>query len=493
MIEQSPSGWLARIFSLDLRSLAALRIGLGLFTTGEILHRMVDVRDFYTDEGVLPRSAITGEFANYWALSLNMVSGAIWWQVLLFLICAVAGLALAAGYRTWTANLVCWILVLSVHNRNDVNVDGCDMVHRLLLFWSLFLPLGALWSVDAFRRGATVLPRPWIFNPASAALTLQMASIFFFAALIKTGAPWRKDFTAVWYVLNWEVFVTPAGMWLRQFHDLLRALTIGTMIVEGVFPLLLLVPWAPLRVFALLSFISLHVGFVVTMKLFMFASIMIIGWLSLMPGWFWNKLGVGCEWTEAWRARFGQLSAWLPASGWPGFSPLERWPVAWQRFVLFCLIYVFCWNVRGVLPSVIRVFPAAINPFALILRLDQHWLMFAPTPISENGWFVVPGRLASGRFVDVYRDGEPLSWARPNRIADHYLNRRWRIYLWGITRVDRPAYRKYYASYLCRQWEARHDEVLEGFDIVLMHEKTNADYTVSPPVRLMLFEGAKCH
>ena len=119
--------------------------------------------------------------------------------------------------------------------------------------------------------------------------------------------------------------------------------------------------------------------------------------------------------------------------------------------------------------------------------------MFAPTPISEDGWYVVPGRLASGRVVDVYRDGVPLSWERPPRIADHYINRRWRIYLWGITRVDRPAYRKYYAAYLCRQWEERHEQVLESFDIVLMHQKTNADYTVSAPERLILFEGAKCH
>ena len=358
MIEASPSGWLPRILSLDLRSLAMFRIGLGLFTTGEILHRMVDIRAFYTDEGVLPRSAVAGEFAHYWALSLNMVSGAIWWQVLLFLVLALAGLALAAGYRTWIANLVCWMLVLSIHNRNDVNVDGCDMVHRLLLFWCLFQPLGAIWSVDAFRRAERVATRPWVFNPASAALNIQMVSIFFFAALIKTGAPWRKDFTAVWYVLNWEVFVTPVGLWLRQFHDLLRALTVGTMIVEGIFPLLLLVPSAPLRVFVVLSFIGLHLGFVVAMKLFMFASIMILGWLSLMPGWFWNKLGVGCEWNEAWQARFGRLSAWLPAAGSPGFSPLARWPAAWQRFALVCLIYVCCWNVRSVWPAFIKVFPS---------------------------------------------------------------------------------------------------------------------------------------
>ncbi len=235
MIKESPAGWLPRVLSLDLRSLAAFRIGLGLFTTGEILHRMVDIPALDTDGGILPRSAVTGEFANHWFLSLNMVSDALWWQILLFLLCALAGLALAIGYRTWTATLVCWLVVVSVHNRNDVVVDGCDMMHRLLLFWSLFQPLGTLWSVDAFRRGSVLPSRPWVYNAASAALTVQMASVYFFAALLKTGDAWRKDFTAVWFALNWEVFATPVGLWLRQFHDLLRAFTVSTLIIEGFF------------------------------------------------------------------------------------------------------------------------------------------------------------------------------------------------------------------------------------------------------------------
>ena len=231
-------------------------------------------------------------------------------------------------------------------------------------------------------------------------------------------------------------------------------------------------------------------GFVIVMKLFMFATIMILGWVSLMPGLFWNRLGISGESGDAWQRRLGRLSAWLPESG-SRLPVLERWPLAAQRFAFFCLLFVCCWNIRGVLPSFIRVFPAKVNAFALTLRIDQHFAMFAPTPVSEDGWYVVPGRLVNGRSVDVYRDGAPLSWERPKLISDHYINRRWRIYLWGITRTDRAAYRKYYAAYLCRQWDILHEELLEGFDIILMHEQSKPDYTVTQPKPLMLLEGYK--
>ena len=492
-------GWLERVLSLDRRSLVWFRIALGLFTTADVLHRLLDFRALYSDFGALPRSAVTGEYANRWHLSLHVASDAIWWELLLFAVCALAGLAMAIGYRTWISTLVAWVLVVSLQNRNEAAMDGGDMVQRLLLFWALFLPLGAMWSVDAVRGGAgAAITRARVFSPGSVALNIQMASIFFFAALLKTGDSWRKDFNAVWYVLNWDVYTTSIGVWLRQFHDLLRGFTIGTMILEGIFPLLLFVPWAPVRVFAILSLVSLHVGFVVVMKLFMFASVMILGWMSLMPAWFWEKLGVGFELREAWQTRLRWLSARLPggaaAEGDSGsWSALERFPRAANWFATLCLIYVCCWNIRGVYPPFQRVFPQSANAFAFSLRLDQYWIMFAPTPVREDGWFVAPGRLADGQIVDVFRDGAPVSWERPPLVADTYINRRWRRFLWTVTRADAPGYRRYYASYLCRQWDSRHDEILESFDLVLMHEEAKPDYTVTPPDRMILLQGYKCH
>ena len=483
-----PPRW-GSVLSLDLRSLAFFRIGLGLFTAGDVLHRASDLRSLYSDAGVLPRSALLGEFTNHWLWSVHLISDALWWQLLLVTVCTLAGLALAIGFRTWTATLVCWVLAVSMQNRNETALDGGDMVQRVLLFWSLFLPLGAIWSVDAVRRGSAAV-RPWILTAGSAALTVQMASIFFFAAVLKTGDPWRKTFDAVWFVLHWEVYTTQIGLWIRDFPAAMRVFTIGTMVLEGVFPLLLFVPWAPLRVFAVISLIGLHAGFVVVMKLFMFASIMALGWFSLLPGWLWDRLGVPLEMNAAWQSRFDALSARLPAGA--GWNPQLRWPRNLNRLAAVCLIYVTCWNIRTVWPVFRSVFPSVLNPIGYTLRIDQYWIMFAPAPVREGGWFVVPGRLADGRIVDVFRNGEPVSWNKPDSVAVTYINRRWRRYLWTVTRTDSAAYRKYFGAYLCREWARSHSEVLQDLDIVLMYEVANLDHTVTPAAKMVLWKDHKC-
>ncbi len=479
-----------QVLSLDLRSLALFRVGLGIYTAVDVLLRLGDLRAFYTDFGVLPRAAVAGEFANYWHISLHMASDAMWWQALLVCLCGAAGLALAVGYRTWTATLICWALSVSIQNRNDPVLDGGDMVHRLLLFWAMFLPLGRIWSVDAIRAGTQAVERAYHFGLGSIALTIQMASIFLIAAKVKSGPQWRKDFSAVWIVLNWDIYTTAIGIWIRQFPGLTRVFTVGAVAVEAVGPLLLFVPWAPARVFALLCMIGLHASFVVVMKLLGFASIMILGWFSLMPGWFWEKLGVPVEMNERWRRWFARLSDILP--GGAGWAPLERWPRAMAMICALCLFYVCCWNVRAVFPRFKAVFPHDVDALGYTLRIDQFFFMFAPSPVHEDGWYVVPGRLTDGRWVDAFRGG-PLTWDRPASVADSYINRRWRRYLWTVTEAKSAAHRKYFAAYICREWDRRHEEVLQGFDVILMMETANSDYTVTPPKRVVLWQDHKCH
>src|SRR5690242_11862886 len=49
---------LQAIFSLDLRSLACLRVGVGLLLLTDLLMRSQNIVSQYTDEGTLPRAAV---------------------------------------------------------------------------------------------------------------------------------------------------------------------------------------------------------------------------------------------------------------------------------------------------------------------------------------------------------------------------------------------------------------------------------------------------
>jgi len=64
---------LKELFSIDIRSLAILRIGMAFFVLVDLFYRSFDVTAFYTDAGVIPRSL------NYWKphMSIHFLSGSL--------------------------------------------------------------------------------------------------------------------------------------------------------------------------------------------------------------------------------------------------------------------------------------------------------------------------------------------------------------------------------------------------------------------------------
>lgn len=477
--------WWERSLGLDVRSLAFLRISLGLYTTADAIQRALEARFYYSDFGVLPRAALS-EYLNRWLFSLNLLNDTVGWQLALIAVIGLAGLAMAVGYRTTLATVVAWVLTVSIHNRNEIVLDGGDSVHRMLLFWMMFLPLGAVWSIDSLKR-------PWagpgntVSSVGAAGFKIQMAIIFVFAAMLKTGDPWRKNFDAAWYALNYEVYTTQFGIWLRQYPEFLRWMTRASLIIEGVVPFALFIPVAPVQVLTILILLSLNLGFALCMHLIMFSGVMIIGWLSLTPGWLWDKLGIAPEIPQGWRGRLTALADRLPGAGCAPW--IDEWPWLARRLSTFFLIYILIWNVRTLHPpNARRPFPAGLSIPGFILRIDQRWDMFAPKPITETGWLVVPGKLAGGGMVDLFRDGAPLNWDRPPSVADTYKNRRGRKFYWAVTSTEWPDARKQYARYLCRTWPEQSAEVLESVQIVLMHSVARPDLSISVPDKMLVWK-----
>ena len=278
-----------RVFSIDVRALAVLRISLGILILVDLWLRSEFLTEHYTDAGVLPREAVSLANSGFVA-SLYMLDGSTWFTGLLFVTTGVFAALLIAGYRTRFAVVACLVLMISLHQRNGLVCNAGDRLLEILLFWSAFLPLGAVWSADRQSACSSEPPRS-IFTPASAGLLLQVVAVYFFSALHKQHPAWNANHTAIYLALN-SPYASDLGRQASQWSfPVLQFLTACVFRLE-------LCGWAPafspfatnlLRIVVVFAFISFHAGLAVFMSLGIFPWISMASWLIFLPGPFWDR------------------------------------------------------------------------------------------------------------------------------------------------------------------------------------------------------------
>jgi hypothetical protein len=280
---------LREMFSLDLRSLALLRVGLAFLVLVDWLDRAPDLRAHYSDQGIVPRDVITG----VQPLSVYLFSGDVWFGALLTAVACLFALLLFVGWRTPFVTLLNWVLLLSVQGRNPGVMQGGDQLLRMLLFWAIFLPLGARWSVDSLRTPGP--PPRTVLSLAGAAYIFQLCLMYWYAATWKWAPEWRTDGTAVALALQADYFTTRFGKLLLEFPAVTRVLTFAVLSLETFGPALLFLPWktALMRLIVIGLFIGFHTGLAVSIELATFPWVCCVAWLALLPGSFWDRLAVG--------------------------------------------------------------------------------------------------------------------------------------------------------------------------------------------------------
>ena len=462
------------MFAIDPRSLAAFRIGVAVLLLCDLFARAADVAVFYTDSGVLPRTVRlemlgSGDqfgFEHQW--SIYMLNGQAWSQRLLMLIAAASAGCLLVGYRTQLAAIASWILLVSLNDRNPLVMDAGDLLLRALLFWSLFLPLGAAWSVDR------CIPRPFstsyrpICSVLSAALLLQLALMYWASAAFKWHPVWIRDFSGVYYALHADTLATRLGHVLREYPTIMRFLTIATVGLEVSGPLLAFCPWrnAWCRGAAVTAFVLFHIGLSLTMHLALFPWICIVAWLLFVPTAFWESLQsrpsirrVGESLQHNSVALFDRLPrAWRISVMRRAERPRERASLGKQILVAALFLYVVTWNIREVLgPAwVDRIMPHRYNGLAFALGLAQNWSMFAPMPRVDDGWLVIKGTLRDGSEVNLWDPGQPLPWNKPRFVSQMFPSSRWRSYCAIVTSQEFAFHLQHFANWLQARWDREH-------------------------------------
>ncbi|MDY6782678.1 MAG: hypothetical protein SW833_09065 [Cyanobacteriota bacterium] len=290
---------LKTIFGLDLRSLAVFRIGLALAVIAEVVTRSRALEAHYTDSGVLPRTVLIDQLLRPWYWSIHLISGQPAVQAFLFLLAIGLAICLLVGYHTRLVTIATWALIISVQNRNPVLSFAGDHVLRAVLFWAMFLPLGACYSIDsALNSSSQPLPKR-IFSGATIAFIIQLCFIYIWSAAFKTKSDlWWPTGDAVYYSLSYDQYTTHFGQFLLSFpNSFLRVLTFAALGFEWVGPLLLFIPFYNnfLRIIAIVSFVLLHIGFELCFDIGVLSYLSIVNWLCLIPSIVWDTAARNLE------------------------------------------------------------------------------------------------------------------------------------------------------------------------------------------------------
>ncbi|MEM9693405.1 MAG: hypothetical protein AAGA56_12725, partial [Myxococcota bacterium] len=283
--DEARSAWWEDIrdhyLTIDRRTLGLARLFIGFFLIFDLFRRTADWQKMYGEDGVLPAHFnLFRPQANGWTFFNGFSEGAELWALW------AIGLAIFTcyfvGYRTKTAQILAAIYVASMNGRVLLIENGGYVVQNLLLLWTAFLPLGDRFSLDALRASLrTQRERSevdlndrrldtahWRLEPAvslaSLAILLQLAAIYFFNVVHKTGPNWSNGH-AVHHVMYVDRMVNPLFGVVRE-HQPYWVDFILTKIVlasEAGLPIAILSPlgrvWSKRLVIVFINF--LHIGF----------------------------------------------------------------------------------------------------------------------------------------------------------------------------------------------------------------------------------------
>jgi Lipase maturation factor len=423
----------------DRRVLGVFRALLGMVLVYDLVRRFPDAARLWSSDGVLSSAALNKvpQAPHQFSFLLSLASSS---SVQL----AFAGLGLVfllygLGLFTRLMQPLALLGYCSLNARNLFFEDGGTCLVILLLTWTVLLPLGDRYSLDALRRDAA-LPtlkarasaraqaRKPLFTLAALAILLQAAVIYWFNAAHKTGGTWRAG-DAVHLVLWQHRVNTPMAVWFAGhepswFSPLSTWLTKRT---ELVLPLLLLWPSHPARsrslAFVLAVFLHGGIALSLTLGPFSYAMICLL-WLAI-PGQTLDFIAglrrpvLVRSWRRVarYRARaVRSLRRWRLASGtWSQAVPL-LWRgrlVQLREALLVGMLLVEGGSVLAsnrAVPAFLRVTPRPwLELYKPYLRGYQGWSMFAPDAPREDGMMVVDAVTVGGRHIDPFT-GQAPNW-----------------------------------------------------------------------------------
>jgi hypothetical protein len=480
-----------KYLSLDVRALSLMRMCIALIILLDLGIRISDLEAFYSDTGVVPLYMLFSNAWNSYSVSIHTLNGMWQVQLVLFGFAFFCGIMLFIGYRTRLFTILSWFMLLSLHNRNGLILQGGDDLLRMVLFWGIFLPWGGRYSCDHIID-KSVSPSKLNFSAATVAYVLQICYIYSGSALLK-GPEWSEHYTAMYYAYSLDQVAFPVLKHIYYYPELLKKLTMIAYYFELLVPVLFFIPFKHqlFRSIGVISIMLFHVINASTMFIGLFPVIGIATVTGILPS-------SAMDFIE--RATF--FIRRKVKSSFTGLSYLAGLVIHWKRPVytftpfheklrtavlVFLIFFVFDWNFSN-LSFIKSKLSDNLRFIGYGLRLDQNWGMFAPGVFKDDGWYILEGITAEGNKIDILTGHEP-HYKKPESIVSMFKNDRWRKYGENLIFSENEFMRGYYCNYSKRIWNENHpDKKIHTLRIIYMAEFTLPDYQYSVPQKTLLWE-----
>lgn len=304
--------WFARFDPLPL---AVFRIALGALILWGFICLYADWGRYFAVSGVqslddpsLPPPLVDWWSIFYWTESFLPVR-AIWW------LAVIAAAGFMVGWQTRVCTILLFVIESSMIHENRWAINGEDLIFRMLMFYGCFATLNQTLSVDHWlktrrRDDASQISREaW---PVAWPVRLMQINIVLVYAI---SLPNKLVDDIAWRNGNAIYLSMVSNMWSRfpwpeLFYDgtLSKFFTYSTVLVEGLFPIL--VWFRKTRLYITAALASLHIGIAIMLQNVAFFSIaMVCSFCLFLPGDFIRRMAEFCRTMFARSPRVARVEA----------------------------------------------------------------------------------------------------------------------------------------------------------------------------------------
>lgn len=225
------------------RVLGLFRIALGIILISNCLSLYPVLDIFYGLQGIVPLNTASSGwgFLNLFVvLPRDEITPVVLWTSLL-----IFSLSLTLGLWSRFSAFMTFLLMASFHHRNIHVLNSGDTLMRLFAFFMIFAPMGSALSVDRLIRilkGREEVSPPLVSVWGLRLLQFQFTWVYFCSTVFKLrGEEWLNG-SALPTVMKIPEFQRLFSFLIAQETPLTRALTWGSLLIEGLLGTLIWVP-----------------------------------------------------------------------------------------------------------------------------------------------------------------------------------------------------------------------------------------------------------